>query len=250
MHYGVLQTVIPKEPLSGNEPGFKITSIRGGLVMELRYSWQPYLSFGQRLAVVKDTYIYYQQDEGKGFYYLSEGNIRISVSFSEGVERTINYVPEGMLFGEHGIYNDPYLTTACTVKSCVIYYFSDSDFIKICNAFPDAKHIFTQSLLFKFRIVAELLSFTSSPAEQQIAHFLIKLLKENGEDIALNQTALANYIGVSRISVNRILNNWKRSGIVDISNNRIRVKELQKLKDLQSINTILPYGLDHLLLDI
>lgn len=218
--------------------------------MELRYSWQPYLNFGQRLTVKKNIYIYHQQDEGKGFYYLGEGNIRISVSFSEGVERTINYVPEGMLFGEHGIYNDPYLTTACTVNSCVIYYFSDSAFIQICNAFPDAKHIFTKSLLFKFRIVAEVLSFTSSPAEQQIAHFLIKLIKENGEDIPLNQTALANYIGVSRISVNKTLNNWKRSGIIDISSNCIKVKELQKLKDLQSINTILPYSLDHLLLDV
>lgn len=218
--------------------------------MELRYSWQPYLQFGQRLAVEKNTYIYHQQDEGKGFYYLSEGNIRISVSFPDGLERTINYVPVGMLFGEDGLYNDPYLTTACTVNSCIIYYFSDSAFTQICNAFPDAKHIFTKSLLFKFRIVAEVLSFTSSPAEQQIAHFLIKLIKENGEDIPLNQTTLANYIGVSRISVNKTLNNWKRSGIVDISNNRIQVKELQKLKDLQSINTTMPYNLDYLLLGV
>ncbi|WP_408011108.1 Crp/Fnr family transcriptional regulator [Pseudalkalibacillus sp. A8] len=216
--------------------------------MELRYSWKPYLDFGQKLEIEKDTYIYHQQDEGKGFYYLSEGKIRISISFPEGIERTINYVPTGMLFGEHGLYNEPYLTTACTVSSCNIYFFSNSVFKQICNAFPDATLLFTKSLLFKFRTLAEVVSFTGSPVEQQIAHFLIKLVSENGGNISLNQSALATYIGVSRISVNKILNRWKTNGIVNIVDNNLQIKDLQRLKEIQSLNTALPYNLDYLLL--
>ncbi|MEK5389949.1 Crp/Fnr family transcriptional regulator [Margalitia sp. FSL K6-0131] len=216
-------------------------------MIKLRYTWEPYIKYGRKLELDKGSYLYNQQEEGKGFYYLDKGAIKISLLSHEGLERTINYVPEGMLFGEHGVNNEPYLTTACTITSSVIYYFSDQAFEEICNTFPEAITIFTDSLIFKFRTLAEIIAFMNSPVEQQMAHFLIKLVSENGS-IPLNQTEFAKYIGASRISVNKTLSKWRKSGIIDFIDNKIFITDMKQLDGIRLKSVDFPYHLDHLLL--
>ncbi|WP_413300789.1 cyclic nucleotide-binding domain-containing protein [Bacillus sp. 1P10SD] len=71
----------------------------------------------------ENSVVYHQGDEGRGFFLLFTGGIKITLFSQEGVERTVNYVPEGMLFGEHGARKEAYLTSAITTSPSVIYHF-------------------------------------------------------------------------------------------------------------------------------
>jgi CRP-like cAMP-binding protein len=212
----------------------------------LRNAWSPYLKYGNKLLFKENSAVYRQGGEGKGFFFLYEGGIKITLLSQEGVERTVNYVPERMLFGEHGTREQPYLTSAITTCSSVVYHFSDEALGKICNNHPEAACVFTNSLIYKFRILAEVISFLNSPVEQQMAHYLLKLINENG-NFSIDQTSFARYIGTSRITVNKILNKWKNQKLINISNRTIDILDSNQLKDIRNSGAIHITNLDILI---
>jgi CRP/FNR family transcriptional regulator, cyclic AMP receptor protein len=213
----------------------------------LRYAWGPYLIYGKKLLIEENSVVYHQGSEGRGFFFLSSGGIKITLLSQEGVERTVNYVPEGMLFGEHGARKENYLTSAITTCPSVIYHFSDEALETICTEHPEAACIFTNSLIYKFRILAEIISFLNSPVEQQMAHYLLKLINENGS-FSIDQTSFARYIGTSRITVNKILNKWKNQKLIRLSNRTIDILDINHLKNIRDSGATHISNLDILML--
>src|SRR5581483_7661489 len=98
--------------------------------------------------IEKNKLIYRQGEQGRGFYYLSSGEINISLLSDKGNERIINVVPSGMLFGEHGVNREPYLTSAAAVCPSVIYFFSDEAAAELYQRHPEASVIYTDSLIY------------------------------------------------------------------------------------------------------
>ena len=201
---------------------------------DLRYQWTPYLIHGKKIETVKHTTIYRQGDVGTGFYYLDKGSVKITLLSENGHERSIDYIPSGGLFGEHGAYNGSYLTSAITTAASVIYFFSDEVLSRICQDHPQAAVIFTNSQIYKLRLLAEIIAFTDSPIEQQMANFLLKLTDVHADNtIPIDQTSFARYIDTSRITVNKILQKWRQQGLIELSERgAIRVVDLQGLRGI------------------
>lgn len=201
------------------------------------------------IKLEENTTIYYQGEVGKGFYYLDKGSVKITLLTEKGAERTVNYVPEGMLLGENGINKEPYLTTAVTTTPSVLYYFTNEVMLKIYEKEPKAVIHFTNSLLYKFRLLAEIITFLNLPVEQQMAHYLLKLVKEN-EEFPFNQTSFARYVGTSRITVNKIIQKWSKEKLIELSNQNIYIKNISKLKEIRDQNSKNIGDLDMLMLPL
>jgi CRP/FNR family transcriptional regulator, cyclic AMP receptor protein len=205
-------------------------------MLNLRHKWGPYLKHGQLLEMEKNKVVYHQGETGRGFYYLSSGEVKITLLSDKGDERIINVVPPGMLFGEHGIHEDPYLTSAMTTCPSTVYFFSDEALANTCKEHPEAATVFTNSLIYKFRILAEIITLIDSPVEQQMAYYLLKLVRENG-NVPMNQTSLAKYIGTSRITINKVIQKWKQNDYIELHNRQIVIKEMERIKAIsQNIN--------------
>jgi CRP/FNR family cyclic AMP-dependent transcriptional regulator len=200
-------------------------------MIELRYKWEPFLKYGQKIEVQRNKVIYSQGEVGRGFYYLSKGEVKITLLSDKGDERILNIVPTGMLFGEHGVQQEPYLTGAITMTPCDIYFFSDEVLSQICKEHPHASTVYTNSLIYKFRILAEIIFLLDSPVEQQLAYYLIKLVEENGK-ASMNQTSFAKYIGTSRITVNKIIQKWKQNGYISLNKRQIVIIDMAKMKEI------------------
>jgi CRP-like cAMP-binding protein len=200
---------------------------------ELRYSWSPYLKYGDKQELQENTFVYHQGGAGKGCFYLDQGGVKITLLSPQGVERTVNYVPVGMLFGEHGIKKESYLTSAITTCPSVIYYFSDETLLRVCREHPEAARIFSNSLIYKFRTLADMFSFLNCPVEQQMAHYLLKVVSETGS-FSLDQASFARYIGTSRITVNKILNKWKNQKLIQITQRSICILDVDQLTNIQN----------------
>lgn len=203
-------------------------------MLTLRYEWKPFLKYGQILEMEKNKVVYHQGETGRGFYYLNKGEIKITLLSDKGDERIINVVPPGMLFGEHGVHQEPYLTSAMTTCPSTVYYFSDEALLQVCKDHPQAATIFTNSLIYKFRILAEIISLIDSPVDQQMAYYLIKLVQENG-NVPMNQTSLARYIGTSRITVNKVIQKWKQDEYIELHNRQIIIKDMEKMKEIANL---------------
>lgn len=203
-------------------------------MINLRYKWTPFLMYGQKMECKKNTVVYRQGGNGTGFYYLDRGGLKIILLSANGHERTIDYVPVGMLSGEHGAYKGLYLTTAITTGPSVLYYFSDEALTHVCRDHPHAAIIFTNSQIHKVRILAEIIAFQDSPVEQQMAHYLIRLFSvHENENVPIDQTSFARYIDTSRITVNKILQKWRQQGMIELSNRgAIRITDIEKMREL------------------
>lgn len=198
---------------------------------KLRNRWDPFLKYGQLLNADKNKVIYRQGEKGRGFYYLSKGEIKIILLSDKGDERIINIVPPGMLFGEHGVQGEQYLTSAVANVSSEIYFFSDEVFLTICKEHPQAAEIYTDSLIYKFRTLADIIFFMDSPVEHQMAYYLLKLAEESGK-VSMNQTAFSKYIGASRITVNKVIQKWKKENYITLKKRQILIKDIDKLKSI------------------
>ncbi|WP_421617084.1 Crp/Fnr family transcriptional regulator [Brevibacillus sp. TJ4] len=201
---------------------------------DLRYKWTPFLMYGKKLELPKNTVVYRQGETGRGFYYLDKGGLKITLLSHNGHERTIDYVPTGGLSGEHGAYNGTYLTTATTTCNSVLYHFSDDALSRVCSDHPQAAILFTNSQIYKVRLLAEIIAFQDCPVEQQMAKFLLKLTTvHETEAVPIDQTSFARYVDTSRITVNKILQKWRQQGMIELSSrSMIRVIDQQKLQSV------------------
>lgn len=198
----------------------------------LRFQWTPYMMYGKKLEMVKNSSVYRQGEMGRGFYYLDKGSVKITLLSDNGHERTLDYVPTGGLFGEHGAFNGAYLTSAITTSACILYFFSDEALSNVCRDHSHAAVIFTNSQIYKLRILAEIISYHDSPIEQQMANYLLKLTAvHDNEKVLIDQTSFAKYIDTSRITVNKILQKWRQQGLIEpAGRSAIRVVDWERLR--------------------
>lgn len=199
------------------------------------------------MKVKENSFVYLQEEIGKGFYYLQHGLIMNSIISSDGTEHSINYITEGMLFGEPGIFHEPYLANGQAVRDSIVYYFSDKVFQKVCSKYLNARTLFMKSILFKLRTLAEITVFNNATVEQKIAHFTIKLDDEIGEIIPFTQTNFAKFLGLSRKSMNQVINRWIKTGIIHVDDNTLRILDKKRLKQIRTSNVELGYNADYLL---
>lgn len=198
-----------------------------------QHTWSTFIAYGygQKLTLNKNTVLFRQGEIGKGFYYLADGEVKISLLSNQGNERDIDYVMPGELIGEQGFNNAPYFTTSVTTTSSVLYFFSKEDFNQLCLDIPQAASIFMDSLILKVRLLAEVTTILNAPAEYRLAHFLYRLSVRKGKlKICISQVSLARSIGTSRITVYKIMNQWKEDGIIEQNNGYIHLLDINKLR--------------------
>ncbi|RXT08032.1 Crp/Fnr family transcriptional regulator [Ammoniphilus sp. CFH 90114] len=204
----------------------------------LQFQWEPYIRFGEERRLKKNNILFRQGETGRGFYYLYDGMVNVKILSSKGTERIVDYIPSGFLLGEQGIQEVPYFSTVVLDVDSLLYYFSFEAFHRLCKEHPEAGEIFMNSLIYKVRLLAETVTLLNSPPEYQMAHFLFKLhQKLNRTDLPINQTALARYIGTSRITVYKILQQWLKDDMIEISNQTILLKDIKKIKYILNLET-------------
>ena len=67
------------------------------------------------------------------------------------------------------------------------------------------------------------------PLQARLARRLCALAEDFGSELTISQEQLGIYVGAARESVNRLLQDWQRAGIVELRRGRIEIKDLKKL---------------------
>ncbi|WP_158734835.1 Crp/Fnr family transcriptional regulator [Alteribacillus sp. YIM 98480] len=200
--------------------------------------WENYIEYGQMRRLPKNATLFRQGEQGNGFYYLHEGEVKISMLREDGHVQVIDYVSPGELIGEQGVTQGAYFTSADVTKESILYYFSISHFRKLCSDYPETIQEFSYSLISKIRMLVKTKSIFDAPAEAQLAFHLHFLYKKTGSPtITLDQISISNYIGKSRVTIWKILKEWRKGGIIETYDRTIYIKNVKQLE--QKINQFL-----------
>ncbi|WP_084034873.1 Crp/Fnr family transcriptional regulator [Anaerobacillus alkalilacustris] len=199
------------------------------------------LSIGLEISASSGTFLFYEGDFPENVYLIRSGKVRLSKMTADGKEFSVHLKQKDELVGEVGLFNDMSISvTAEVIEDSVLVKFERSSLEEIFRkngeiavAFMKwfARH--TQSTQAKFRdlilcgktgaFYSTLIRFSNSYGLKTEEGILI--------NVQLTNQDIANYIGTTRESINRMINDLKKDNVIKVDKGYILVKDIEFLKN-------------------
>lgn len=192
------------------------------------------------LEVKHGQRIYVQGDPSDQLFLLKVGVVKISSIGPDQQETILAFLYPGDVFGELAIVDDaPRDHIATAHEDVVLCALSRDLLLKMAAETPALGYQITKLMglrLRRFRTRIEELLCKS--AQARIAHTLLDLAADYGipdQDgilvpLRLNQADLGNLVGLARETVNIVLQDFKRRGLVEAGRRNIRIMNPARLR--------------------
>lgn len=197
-------------------------------------NWETCLQFGTRQFFKEKKCIYQQGTMGEGFYYIQKGLVKVTTKTTNGKERLLNIAIPGQLLGIQAMDRKPHFTTATAVNDSVLYYFSCDHFQKLITYQPSILHIVIRTVIHKMHILADKIYLDTLTPEQQLSVILLNICYEfKNYEVPLSQQELTKCTGLTRITIYKILKQWKENEIIEVHGKKIIIKNPDELKKIK-----------------
>jgi len=189
----------------------------------------------------KDSYLFREGDAIRGVFIIRSGKIRIEKVTPNGRELTLKICGPGQLVGEVTIFSEApkYMLDARAIEDTVCLHISINDLeeallsnARLSIAFMKWMGIDQQKTQTKFRdlllhgkkgaLYSTLIRLSNSYGVQTDKGILI--------DLVLTNQDLANFCGMTREVVNRMLNDLKKNGVLALREGKILLQDMDHLK--------------------
>jgi CRP-like cAMP-binding protein len=117
------------------------------------------------------------------------------------------------------------------LDECVTFVLPASDYLELRDRYPEVRRLMTESLArICRRLVERLLDGRHVDARGRLVRQLVHLAELFDGPIVFTQEDLANYVGVTRVTVNQILQSLVEAGIVELRRGSVRVIDPERLR--------------------
>ena len=190
----------------------------------------------------KDSYLFREGDPIKGIYLIRSGKVQIGKVTPDGRELTLRICGPNQFVGEFTLFSvkPKYMLDAKVISDLVCVKINIEDLeeslasdASMAVAFMKWMGVNQQKTQTKFRdlllngkkgaLYSTLIRMTNSYGMRQEDGILI--------DLPLTNQELANFCGMTREVVNRLLNDLKKHGKISMVEGKILIEDLQYLKD-------------------
>jgi CRP/FNR family transcriptional regulator len=194
----------------------------------------------------KGDFIFYEDDDGNGFYLVVEGTIKIFKVSSEGKEQILHIFGPGEPFGEVPVFSgQSFPANAEAIAESHLLFFPRSAIVDLITANPSLALNMLAVLsmrLRQFTVQIENLSLKEVPA--RLAAYLIYLAEEQGaeDSVSLNisKGQLASLLGTIPETLSRIFSRMNRQGLIEVKDRTILLLDLNRLEELAQHGKISP----------
>lgn len=177
----------------------------------------------------KGEIVFFDGDEGNGFYLVVEGAVNVYKVSSEGKEQIFHIVKEGEAIGAVPVFSGKsFPANARVISKSHLLFFPREKFMNLITNNPSLTMNILALLsmrLREFTIQVENLSLKEIPG--RLAAYLLYLSEEQGNKdvIKLNiaKLQLANILGTGPESLSRALGNMKNRKLIDEQGSSIRL---------------------------
>ncbi|WEG12065.1 Crp/Fnr family transcriptional regulator [Pullulanibacillus sp. KACC 23026] len=188
----------------------------------------------------KKSYIFMEGEKREAVYFIQKGTIKTFKLDSNGKEQLISLLYPGDMFPHVGFFDDsPYPATAEAVVKAQLVMIQIEEFNALLIERPGialkVMKILGQKIQALTQRIQELIS---DDVYHRTVNTLIRLASESdrSEDGMLILNApitnqdFANMVGSSRETINRIFNQFKKEGLLEINKRKIKIIDLEGLK--------------------
>ena len=176
--------------------------------------------------------LFVKGDEGDALYGIRRGQIRIATGTEAGKRLTLNVLGPGDLLGEIALLDGrPRTADAIAAEPTELFMVRRQDFLRLLEREPRIAVHLIELLCERVRWISERMEETALlPLEVRLARRIRALAADFGTDLHISQEELGILLGVTRESVNRQLQQWRRQGIIELGRGRIRLLEPERLE--------------------
>ncbi len=168
--------------------------------------------------------IFQQGDPGTYLYAIETGRVKITIPSASGREMLVAVLGPGDFFGELALIDgQPRSATATALSEVQAYILGRQAFIRFLLNQPEAALAVCTVLASRLRQTDERLGevvFLDLPG--RLAKRLLEMAEQYGRpsqegiilDLAFSQREIGELVGASRQSINRVLGQWQRLGLI------------------------------------
>ena len=183
------------------------------------------------LSLKKNESAFAQGDPADALFYVQKGQLRVTVTSSNGKEATLALVGAGDFLGESCMVlaHPVRLATATAMTDCALLRISKAEMVRVLHKEHELSDMFVSFLLTRnARIQADLVDQLFNSSEKRLARILLLLAqfgKESKPEAVIpkiSQEVLAEMIGTTRSRVSFFMNRFRKLGFIEY-NGEIRV---------------------------
>ena len=193
----------------------------------------PFFAAGHPMSYPKGQIIYIQGQEPEYLYCLGSGAVRTMMTSDEGEVRLLTTYGPGSIFGEAAFFDGmPRVSTAEAATDCQIVRLSHSKVDELFRAHPELASAMITYLARTVRLLSghvDTMSFQT--AQQRLANLLLN--HPQGDNIQVTHEELAAALGLSRVTVSRLLGSFSRQGLLKTGYGTIHVLDRKQLENLE-----------------
>ena len=188
--------------------------------------------------VNKGEILFSEGDEGKGFFVIAEGRLKVFKVSPEGKEQILHILGPGQPFGEASVFaGHKFPANAQALETSRVFFLPRSDIVNLIAANPSlALNMLAvmSKKLRQFSIQIENLSLKEMPA--RLASYLIYLAEEQGIDdvitLRISKGQLASILGTIPETLSRIFAKLSGQNLIRVDGKKITLLDRSGLEDL------------------
>ena len=183
----------------------------------------------------KGEIIYHQGDNATTFCYLKKGKVKVYMTSVDGMEKTLNTATSGEILGEGAFFDKkPRVSSACAISDSQVITIDEPTLINLFSQHPVLAFELLEILANRIRLLSfQLDSMTFLQADSRIARILL----QNEKDcvVRLTHEEIADVVGVSRVTVSKILGRLTKKGILSTEYRKIIIKDSKYLEEISKV---------------
>jgi CRP/FNR family transcriptional regulator, cyclic AMP receptor protein len=197
------------------------------------------LAHARVIRYAEGDQIFAKGDPGNGMMAVLRGRVIISAPSADGRQVVLTVFHEGEVFGEIALLDGKERTADATAMTdCELLVVPRASLLALLERRPELCIRLLIVLCERLRRTNEQVEdLAFLDLEARIAKVLVRLAEEDGKTAAppialkISQRTLGELVGGSRESVNKHLQDWKRSGIITLGKGSIVVHDLKALAE-------------------
>ncbi|MFO8163959.1 MAG: Crp/Fnr family transcriptional regulator [Desulfatiglandales bacterium] len=186
----------------------------------------------------KGQTIFLEGNEGKGFFVVYSGFVKIYKVSPEGKEKILRLVKPHEIFGPVPLFSgENYPASADAMKATKALFFPRDRVIHVIKENPYIALNMLDALsnrLRQFTIQVEDLALKEIPS--RLAAYLLHVVKEEGRTdvftLEITKSQLASLLGTIPETLSRIFSKMREAGIIESKGNKVRILDTDSLKNL------------------
>lgn len=189
--------------------------------------------------VNKKQFVFMEGEKREAVYFIRSGVVKTLRVDENGNEQVINLLQPGEMFPHVGFFDEgPYPSTAEAIQEAHLLVIRVDDFNELLMEYPRIAIKVMKMMGHQITQLAKRIQeFISDDVQHRIIHTLLRMagksINEDGSasiDMPITNQDLANMVGTSRETINRIFNQLKKDGIIEANRKRIYIPNIDELR--------------------